>query len=97
MNLESLIAVNSQEEIDMNLFLITFIPCGTQFLVDQETEDKAFLSAVEANRTVGEMEDTDLSDRTFYEIKKIDFSELANLIQTSSYWGKTEKAIIFNE
>lgn len=38
MNLESLIAVNSQEEIDMNLFLITFIPCGTQFLVDQEAE-----------------------------------------------------------
>lgn len=97
MNLESLIAVNIQEEIDMNLFLITFIPCGTQFLVDQETEDKAFFSAVEANRTVGEMKDTDLSDRRFYKIKKVNLSDLASLIQKSAYWGKTDDTIIFDE
>lgn len=81
----------------MNLFLITFIPCETQFLVNRENEDKAFLSAVEANRTVGEMEDTDLSDRRLYKIKKVNFSDLASLIQKSAFWGKTDDTIIFDE
>lgn len=81
----------------MNLYLIKFTPCGTQFLVNQETEETAFQSAVKANRIVGEMEDTDLSDKSLYQIEKVDFSVLANLIQTSVYWGKTDDTIIFDD
>ena len=52
----------------MNLYLIKFTPCGTQFLVNQETEETAFQSAVKANRIVGEMEGTDLYDKSLFQI-----------------------------
>lgn len=35
------------------MYIITFLPCGTQFLVNQENEDIAFKSAVKANELVG--------------------------------------------
>lgn len=40
------------------MYIITFLPCGTQFLVNQENEDIAFKSAVKANELVGLLEDT---------------------------------------
>ena len=43
------------------MYLITFLPCGTKFLVNQSSEEEAFKSAVKANETVGEIEDVDLT------------------------------------
>ena len=79
------------------MYIITFLPCGTQFLVNQENEDIAFKSAVKANELVGLLEDTNLADRNLYQIHKANFQVLINLFQHSTYWGCTEDTIIFDE
>lgn len=79
------------------MYIITFLPCGTQFLVNQENEDIAFKSAVKANELVGPLEDTNLADRNFYQIHKANFQVLIDLFQHSTYWGCTEDTIIFDE
>lgn len=81
----------------MTLYLITFLPCGTKFLVNQSSDEIAFQSAVKANKIVGEMEDTDLTDKSLYEITPIDFSVLANLFQKEPYCGQTNDTIIFDD
>lgn len=65
--------------------MITFLPCGTQFLVNQENEDVAFKSAVKANELVGPLEDTNLADRNLYQIHKANFQVLIDLFQHSTY------------
>jgi hypothetical protein len=77
--------------------MITFLSCGTQFLVNQENEDVAFKSAVKANELVGPLEDTNLADRNLYQIHKANFQVLIDLFQHSTYWGCTEDTIIFDE
>ena len=77
--------------------MITFLSCGTQFLVNQENEDIAFKSAVKANKLVGPLEDTNLADRNLYQIHKANFQVLIDLFQHSTYWGCTEDTIIFDE
>lgn len=67
--------------------MITFLSCGTQFLVNQENEDVAFKSAVKANELVGPLEDTNLADRNLYQIHKANFQVLIDLFQHSTYWG----------
>lgn len=79
------------------MYMITFLPCGTQFLVNQENEDIAFKSAVKANELVGLLEDTNLADRNLYQIHKANFQVLIDLFQHSTYWGCTEDTIIFDE
>lgn len=79
------------------MYMITFLPCGTQFLVNQENEDVAFKSAVKANELVGFLEDTNLADRNLYQIHKANFQVLIDLFQHSTYWGCTEDTIIFDE
>ena len=79
------------------MYIITFLPCGTQFLVNQENEDIAFKSAVKANELVGPLEDTNLSDRNLYQIHKANFQVLIDLFQHSTYCGCTEDTIIFDE
>lgn len=79
------------------MYIITFLPCGTQFLVNQENEDIAFKSAVKANELVGFLEDTNLADRNLYQIHKANFQVLIDLFQHSTYWGCTEDTIIFDE
>lgn len=79
------------------MYIITFLPCGTQFLVNQENEDVAFKSAVKANELVGPLEDTNLADRNLYQIHKANFQVLIDLFQHSTYWGCTEDTIIFDE
>ena len=79
------------------MYMITFLPCGTQFLVNQENEDVAFKSAVKANELVGLLEDTNLADRNLYKIHKANFQVLIDLFQHSTYWGCTEDTIIFDE
>ena len=79
------------------MYIITFLPCETQFLVNQENEDIAFKSAVKANELVGLLEDTNLVDRNLYQIHKANFQVLIDLFQHSTYWGRTEDTIIFNE
>ncbi len=79
------------------MYMITFLSCGTQFLVNQENEDVAFKSAVKANELVGPLEDTNLADRNLYQIHKANFQVLIDLFQHSTYWGCTEDTIIFDE
>lgn len=79
------------------MYMITFLSCGTQFLVNQENEDIAFKSAVKANELVGPLEDTNLADRNLYQIHKANFQVLIDLFQHSTYWGCTEDTIIFDE
>lgn len=79
------------------MYIITFLPCGTQFLINQENEDIAFKSAVKANELVGLLEDTNLADRNLYQIHKANFQVLIDLFQHSTYWGCTEDTIIFDE
>lgn len=79
------------------MYIITFLPCGTQFLVNQENENTAFKSAVKANELVGILENTNLADRNLYQIHKAKFSVLIDLFQHSTYWGCTEDTIIFDE
>lgn len=38
-----------------NLYFVTFHPTDTQFVVEQDNEEKALESAIEANKLVGEM------------------------------------------
>lgn len=79
------------------MYMITFLSCGTQFLVNQENEYVAFKSAVKANELVGPLEDTNLADRNLYQIHKANFQVLIDLFQHSTYWGCTEDTIIFDE
>lgn len=79
------------------MYMITFLSCGTQFLVNQENEDVAFKSAVKANELIGPLEDTNLADRNLYQIHKANFQVLIDLFQHSTYWGCTEDTIIFDE
>ncbi len=79
------------------MYIITFLPCGTQFLVNQENEDVAFKSAIKANELVGLLEDTNLANRNLYQIHKANFQVLIDLFQHSTYWGCTEDTIIFDE
>ena len=79
------------------MYMITFLTCGTQFLVNQENKDVAFKSAVKANELVGPLEDTNLADRNLYQIHKANFQVLIDLFQHSTYWGCTEDTIIFDE
>lgn len=79
------------------MYIITFLPCGTQFLINQENEDIAFKSAVKANELVGLLEDTNLADRNLYQIHKANFQVLIDLFQHSTYWGCTKDTIIFDE
>lgn len=79
------------------MYMITFLPCVTQFLVNQENKDVAFKSAVKANELVGPLEDTNLADRNLYQIYKANFQVLIDLFQHSTYWGCTEDTIIFDE
>lgn len=82
---------------DKSMYLITFSPCGTKFLVNQSSEEEAFKSAVKANKIVGEMEDVDLTLKSGYIIETADFSTLIQLFQKEPYWGNTDDTIIFND
>ena len=42
------------------MYLITFLPCGTKFLVNQSSEEEALKFAVKVNEKVGEIADVDL-------------------------------------
>ena len=76
------------------MYLITFLPCGTKFLVNQSSEEEALKSAV---KTVGEIEDVDLTLKSLYIIEPADFSTLIQLFQKEPYWGNTDDTIIFDD
>lgn len=80
-----------------SLFLVTFLPTGSQFIVNADDEKKVLGSAIKANCLIGEMEDTDLSDHSLYETEEITFDRLAELFSKGGYWGKTDDTIIFDE
>ena len=79
------------------MYLITFLPCGTKFLVNQSSEEEALKSAVKANETVGEIEDVNLTLKSLYIIEPADFSTLIQLFQKEPYWGNTDDTIIFDD
>ena len=86
------------EELEgQRMYLITFLPCGTKFLVNQSSEEEALKSAVKANETVGEIEDVDLTLKSLYIIEPADFSTLIQLFQKEPYWGNTDDTIIFDD
>ena len=50
----------------MKLYIITFIPCDTQFLVNQKTKENALKSAISANKLVGDVEGEKMDDEKLY-------------------------------
>lgn len=54
-----------------NLYFVTFHPTNTQFVVEQDNEEKALESAIEANKLVGEMEDIDITGKKYYTVEPI--------------------------
>mgnify|MGYP004695196277 FL=1 len=80
----------------MELYLVTFRDYGTQFIVNDHSEEGAIELAAEANKTLGEIEGLNLEDKTLYNCEKIDFSLLSELIRREDYYGATENVIIFD-
>ena len=80
----------------MNLKLVTFIPDGTQFLVDAEFNETAFEYALEANLECGDMEDVDLREETNYDIEDVDLNLLAEICKRDNYRFTTGRAIVLN-
>lgn len=77
------------------MYLITFLPCGTKFLVNQSSEEEALKSAVKANETVGEIEDVDLTLKSLYIIEPADFSTLIQLFK-KNHIGETQMIQLFS-
>ena len=80
----------------MELYLVTFRDYGTQFIVNDHSEERAIELAAEVNKTLGEIEGLNLEDKTLYDCEKIDFSLLKELIKREDYYGATENVIIFD-
>lgn len=80
----------------MKLYLITFRYYGTQFIVNDPSEERAIDFAIEANKTLGEVNDCNIEDKSLYECEKVDFSLLKELIKRDDYYGTTENTIIFD-
>jgi hypothetical protein len=80
----------------MELYLVTFRDYGTQFIVNDNSEERAIELAAEANKTLGEIEGINLEDKTLYDCEKIDFSLLKELIRRKDSYGATENVIIFD-
>lgn len=79
------------------MYLITFLPCGTKFLVNSIIRRRSFEICCEGNETVGEIEDVDLTLKSLYIIEPADFSTLIQLFQKEPYWGNTDDTIIFDD
>ena len=69
---------------------------GTQFVVDQDSEEKALESAIAVNKTLGEVENVDLSDKSLYKVEKIDFFLLSELFKRDGYYKTVKNAAIFD-
>ena len=70
-----------------NLYFVTFHPTDTQFVVEQDNEEKALESAVEANKLVGEMEDIDITDKKNYTVEPINsFESLKIHLKIQDYY-----------
>lgn len=72
-----------------NLYFVTFHPTNTQFVVEQDNEEKALESAIEANKLVGEMEDIDITDKKNYTVEPINsFESLKIHLKGKTIMGK---------
>lgn len=80
----------------MNLYLITFVDYGTQFVVNSDSEEKALESAISVNKNLGEVENVDLADKNLYEVEKIDFCLLSELFKRDDYYKTVENVAIFD-
>lgn len=81
----------------MKLYLVTFKETGSQFIVNQDTEEKALKSAINANRMIGEIDGTDLSDSSLYDIREVTWEILCQLFKLGGYWSETEDTIILED
>ena len=91
--------LEKQEIIVMmkSLYLITFHPTDTQFVVEQEHAEKALESAIEANMLVGEMPDIDITDKKYYAIEEINsFEKLKIHLKRQDYYAETDDTVIFD-
>ena len=81
-----------------NLYFVTFHPTDTQFGVEQDNEEKALESAIEANKLVGEMEDIDITGKKYYTVEPIkSFESLKIHLKRQDYYGETNDAVIFEQ
>lgn len=81
-----------------NLYIVTFHPTDTQFAVEQENEEKALEAAIEANKLVGEMEDTDITDKKLYSVELMDsFETLKTFLKRTDYYGETNDTVIYDQ
>ena len=81
-----------------NLYFVTFHPTYTPFIVEQDNEEKALETAIEANKLVGEIEDIDITDKKYYTVEPIDSFESFNThLKRQDYYGETNDAVIFEQ
>ena len=81
----------------MKLYIITFIPCDTQFLVNQETKEEAIKSAMSANKLVGNVEGEKMDDEKLYLVSEVtEINKIAFLFNNWEYWGQTGDTIILD-
>ena len=81
----------------MKLYIITFIPCDTQFLVNQKTKENALKSAISANKLVGDVEGEKMDDEKLYLVNEVTkMSTIAFLFNNWEYWGQTDDTLILD-
>jgi hypothetical protein len=81
----------------LKLYIITFIPCDTQFLVNQKTKENALKSAISANKLVGDVEGEKMDDEKLYLVNEVTkMSTIAFLFNNWEYWGQTSDTIILD-
>lgn len=81
----------------MKLYIITFIPCDTQFLVNQDTKEKALKSAISANKLAGNVDGEEMDNENLYLISEVtEINKIAFLFNNWEYWGQTDDTIILD-
>lgn len=88
----------------LNLYLVTFIGDGTQFLTNAETEEQAITYANEANIHCGEIDDEDgcpydLNNpkAEWYEVEYVDWDLLQEILSRDDYMFTTGRAVVYND
>ena len=88
-----------EDNVMMNLKLVTWEGDLTQFLVEADTNLKAIRKAVEANLQIGDCDEEieeDIHDLTTYTVEEVDFNLLSEIFGRTDYIGVYEEAVVFN-
>ena len=82
----------------MNLKLVTWEGDLTQFLVEAETNDEAIRKAVEANKSIMEVNDEIyecISECASYTVEDVTFDILEGLFNRTDCGGRYKNSIVF--